>query len=290
MSTAVPQNTLGLTRTGDLAPPPAIAALRWDAASCEASLGAVYQHAARGAETAIEWYLRSKRPKQRLARWLRGGAIGLAALAGLIPMLAQIPKFKEMIDPVWASIVLGVAAALVVLDRFFGFSSGWVRYISTELHLRQILDEFRLDWEAEKAGWKNATPTDEQVQRALARCRAFVTQVNGIVREETNLWVAEFQDTLKQLDETVKAKLAAAVPGAVSVVITNGDQCQGDWSVSIDDGTTRSGRGKTAAVPGLLPGIHTVRVDGTIGGKAVRAEKPVSVTAGGVTSVDVTLA
>jgi hypothetical protein len=116
-----------------------------------------------------------------------------------------------------------------------------------------------------------------------------VTQVNGIVREETNLWVAEFQDTLKQLDETVKAKAAAAAPGAVSLVVTNGDQCQGDWSVSIDDGATWHGRGKTAAVPGLVPGIHTIRVEGTIGGKAVRAEKPVSVAAAGVTSAELTL-
>jgi hypothetical protein len=79
-----------------------------------------------GAETAIAWYLRSKRPKQKLARWLRGGAIGLAALAGLIPMLAQMSTLKA-IEPVWASIVLGVAAALVVLDPIyhFHFISRW---------------------------------------------------------------------------------------------------------------------------------------------------------------------
>lgn len=203
-------------------------------------------------------------------------------------MLAQM-SMSRAIEPVWASIVLGVAAALVVLDRFFGFTTSWIRYISAELHLRQILDEFRFDWEAEVASWKSVTPSDEQVQKALARCRAFATQVNGIVREETNLWVAEFQDTLKQLDESVKAKAAAAAPGAVSLLVTNGDQSQGDWTVSVDDGATRNAHGKTAAIQGLAPGIHTVRVEGTIGGKAVRAEKPVPVAAGGVTSVELTL-
>jgi hypothetical protein len=281
-------STNGLTRTGDLGAPPPIEGLRWDEASCEASLAAVYQHVAGGAETAIAWYLRAKRPKQHLAAGIRGGAICLAALAGIIPMLAEIPRFKGL-DPVWASIVLGLAAALVMLDRFFGFSSGWVRYISTELHLRQILDEFRLDWETQKAGWKAAALSDEQVQKALAICHAFAAQVNGIVREETNLWVAEFQDSLKQLDETVKARLAAAVPGAVSLVVTNGDQCDSEWTVSIDDGAARVSRGKTVALPGLLPGIHTVRVEGAIRTKLVKAEKPVSVAAGGVTSVEVAL-
>jgi hypothetical protein len=279
---------LAVKRSSDLGAPSPIEALRWDTSNREASLGLVYHHAAGGAEIAIDWYLKSKRPKQRLARWLRASAIGFATLAGVIPMLAEIPSL-HVIDPVWASISLGIAAALVMLDRFFGFSSGWIRYISTELHLRHILDEFYLDWEAERAGWKNTSPTDEQIQRALARCRAFVAQVNGIVREETNLWVAEFQDSLKQLDETVKAKLAAAMPGALSLIITNGEQCQGDWCVSIDDSSTRSGHGKTVAVPGLLPGIHTVRVDGTIETRAVRAEKPVPITAGSVTSVEMTL-
>lgn len=234
------------------------------------------------------WYLKAKHPKQRLARWIRSTAIGLAALAGIIPMLAEIPRF-EGIDPVWASIVLGVAAALVMLDRFFGFSTAWVRCISTELHLRQILEEFRLDWEMERAGWKNSTLTDEQVQKALTSCRTFVAKVNAIIVEETNLWVAEFQDNLKQLDESVKAKLASAVPGAVSLVITNGDECQGDWTVSIDDAASRTGHGKTIALSGLVSGIHTLRVDGIIAGKAVRAEKPVSIAAGGVTSVEVKL-
>ena len=128
-----------------------------------------------------------------------------------------------------------------------------------------------------------------QVQKALATCRAFATQVNSIVREETNLWMAEFQDTLKQLDETVKAKVAVTMPGSVSLVITNGDQCEDDRCVSIDDGATRSGHSKTLAVPGLLAGIHIVRVDGTIGTRAVRAEQAVPITEGSVTSVEMML-
>jgi hypothetical protein len=249
----------------------------------------VYNHVTGEAETAIAWYLRSKRPKQRLARWIRGSAIILAALAGIIPMLSEVAGFRDWLHPVWASVMLGLAAALVMLDRFFGFSTAWIRYISTELHLRQILDEFRLDWEAQKIGWKNATPTDDETQRAVAHCHSFVTQVNGLVREETSLWVAEFQDTVKQLDETVKVKVATAVPGALSVVITNGDQCEGDWLISIDGGATRHGHGKTASVPGLVPGIHTVRVEGTIGAKASLAEKPVTVAAGDVVIIELTL-
>jgi hypothetical protein len=111
-----------------------------------------------------------------------------------------------------------------------------MRYITTELHLQQMLDEFQFDWETERAAWKGAAPTDEQLQRALARCRAFVSQVDGLIREEANLWVAEFQESLKQLDETVKAKAAATAEAAVSLTVTNGDQAVDGWSVTVDDG------------------------------------------------------
>jgi hypothetical protein len=104
-----------------------------------------------GAETAIAWYLRSKRPKQRLARWLRGGAIGLAALAGLIPMLAQMSTSRQ-------SILSGPQLYSVSPRRSWCWTgsldsqTAGSANISTELHLRQILDEFRFDWETEVAG------------------------------------------------------------------------------------------------------------------------------------------
>src|SRR5580692_9940390 len=107
MMSSTAQTVTGLTNTGDLGAPPPIQGLRWDGTNCGASLEAIYNHVAGNAETAISWYLRAKRPKQRLARWIRGSAIGLAAIAGIIPMLAEIPRLRE-IDPVWASIALGI--------------------------------------------------------------------------------------------------------------------------------------------------------------------------------------
>jgi len=278
----------GLDAQGDLAPIPCPGGLGWDAANAERSLATVFTRATDTAQGAIEWYLRAKRPKQANARAVRGGSILLAALAGILPMLSQMPG--SGIAPVWASVALALATAFVLLDRFFGFSSAWMRYITTELHLRQMLDEFQLDWETERAGWKGAAPTDEQIQRALAKCRGFVSQVDGLIRHETTLWVAEFQESLKQLDETVKAKAAAAAEAAISLTVTNGDQSAGGWSVTVDKGAERSGRGQSAAVSGLAPGIHQIRVDGKINGKEVAAEKAVALAPGSVTTLELSLA
>lgn len=265
--------------------------LSWEPGKVLGSLDAVFQHVTEVAKNAITWYWQSKRRKKRGAVLLRLGAILGTSVAGILPMLTQISATggKAGIPPAWASVSLGIAAALVGLDRFFGFSSGWTRYIAAEMRLRQILEEFQMDWEAQKAIWKGAAPTDDQAQGMLGRAKAFVVQVDAIVQEETKAWIAEFQTTLSQLDEAVKAKVAVTELGGLNVSVANGDQCENGWDLSIDSGSSRGYAGKTAALRDLVPGVHTLRAAGAIGGKPKQAEAVVSVPAGGVGSAELTL-
>ena len=185
--------------------------LSWEPDKVEGSLDVVFQHATKKAKDAIGWYLVSKRRKQIWAVGLRVGAILSASAAGILPMLSQIfvTNGNPVIPPVWASVLLGLAAAMVVLDRFFGFSSGWMRFIAAEMELHQILEEFQMEWESERAAWKGSGPNDDQVQKMLDRAKDFVLQVNTLVRDETNAWIAEFRSALKQVDELAKARAAA---------------------------------------------------------------------------------
>jgi conflict system pore-forming effector with SLATT domain len=267
--------------------------LAWDTSSVTTSLLHIYRHTESFLLDKINWYVKSKRPKQVMARWLRTASILLVALAGLLPVAGEMRILKKLgweIEPLWATVALGAAAALVALDRFFGYSSAWVRYITAELQLRKILDEFRMDWEAARASWKGTVPGEEQVRQALALCRTIIVQADEIVRDETSRWVTEFQDTLKQLDETVKAKTAATAPGAVTLSITNGDACDAGWAVSIDEGSVNAFSGKTAAITGLAPGIHRFKVEGKIQSQAKRAEAVQNVGAGAVSGLELTLA
>jgi hypothetical protein len=94
----------------------------------------------------------------------------------------------------------------VAIDHFFGFSSGWMRFITTEHQIRQILHEFQLEYDIERATWQGRPPTLEQVQSVLQRCKSFLIQVDEIIRQETEQWVTEFQSALKRIDEAAMAK------------------------------------------------------------------------------------
>jgi hypothetical protein len=265
----------------------------WDPANPSAALKKAVAHVTNQARSAITWYISAKRWKQRFGRLLRASAILLGTIAGILPMLGQAygtPDGKQAFQPVWSSVALAVAAALVLLDRFFGLTSAWIRYVTTELKIRQVLEEFQMDNEIARAAWTAGQPSADQVQQMLARCKAFVTQVQGIVVDETSMWAREFQDTLKQLSaDAASAKSTATEPGAVNVTVPNGGECAAGWNLTVDGGTPRHFSGTSAALTGLTAGVHLLAAAGTINGTSKRAQVAAPVAAGGVASASLTL-
>jgi hypothetical protein len=74
---------------------------------------------------------------------------------------SHIPGGLQLSDGLWASLLLGVAAALFGLDKAFGYLSGWARYVLTATNIRRALEEFRMDW-AELMVKAGTPPTAEE--------------------------------------------------------------------------------------------------------------------------------
>jgi hypothetical protein len=182
------------------APPPD---LSWQPDQRAASTAAMVTYASSIAEEAIAWYLRKKEAKRAGARFTRLGAIIATALAAVIPLLAQIytVEGKPALQPAWASVALVLAGLAVALDRFFGFSNAWMRFMSSELQIRTELTMFHLDVEARRAAAAEAEVTAEGAVKTLGDCKALLLSVDRIVREETGLWVADLAAAVKVIDE-----------------------------------------------------------------------------------------
>lgn len=268
--------------------------LDWSPEGVINSLARTANYACEYAGQAADWYVRFKRWKRIGARWLRFFAILFAAAAGILPMIQQLTIGKEgasAIPPVCAAILLAFAVFLVALDRFFGFSAAWIRYVLAEAQIRRLRQEFQVDWQSLLASYGGQPPTSEQIQHALATVKAFVGQVNTIINDETLKWAAEFQEVLKQVDEQVRAAPSAVQSGSVVVTVTNGDTVEDPgWTLVIDQGQEKPYKGKTAAIAGLMPGDHVLRLSGKAGGKTKGAEAIAAIRAGTSVSVEVTLA
>jgi hypothetical protein len=197
----------------------------WQASDRDRSLKNVFQHVRSDALDAISWYARRRRPKRWIATLTRLLAIFLIGAAAILP-LVDSALGGNAIPAVWISIAVTLGAGAIAFDRFLGSSSGWIRYIKTEQQIRDALEFFELDWEVERASWQGNDPTLEQVSSMLSRAKAFATQINSIVQEETNAWVDEFQSSIRQVDDALKAKATrdakGRTNGAGAEVATNG--------------------------------------------------------------------
>jgi low affinity Fe/Cu permease len=187
--------------------PAELDSLDWRPEQARQSLDAIYQYVVGVASQAIDWYLTARRQKKRWAQRLRVGAIIMVAVAGVLPILSQIfgAGSSVKIQPAWAAVALAIAVALVALDRFFGFSSAWARYMATGQAISAALNQFRLDWQQTTCPPAMDQPTQESIDHLLGLAKKLVAKTDDLVRAETLQWVKEFRATLTEIEQSAQA-------------------------------------------------------------------------------------
>lgn len=286
---------------------PSFEALTWQTPQeREISIQHLYRYAEQYAQQAVDWYLSSKNSKSRWSRWLRLSAIALATLGSLAPVMLSIgwlerdPAAGTAGLPGWSGsaaaligqlgyLWLALAAACVATDKFFGFSSGWMRYIKTAQLLMKGLAEFRLDWAMLVAKQGGAPPTEEQLQLMIQRIKEFVIGVHGQVEQETLTWIAEFQSSLAEIEKTVRTQEETTRPGAVDITVTNGMEAEEGFQVSLDGMVVAHVRGTRHQIGYVAPGHHKVSVTGTVKGKKLDASELVHVPPGAIAKATLAL-
>jgi hypothetical protein len=208
----------------------------------------------------------------------------------------------------WASLFLGVAAALLGLDKGFGFSSGWARYVLTATSIRKSLEEFRLDWAALRAK-AGTSLTADTVAPLIDRAKQFRSDIEGLVLQETKDWVTEFQSTMAQMekdvaaqlsalkaqvDKTTKEKEAASQPGAIQLTIMNpAKAAAGSLMVTLLDSEGKSQKeavtGASWAKINVAPGQYQLTVEATVSGAPFVDQKVITVEPGKTAPAQATL-
>lgn len=178
----------------------------WSAGNPIDSLRAVRDYVLSEANQAIDWYSKKRVWKRFGARLFRMSAIGWTALAGLIPLFWKWlgPDRVPGLDPVASTVCIAFAGINIALDRFLGCSSGWVRYMQTGQELQTLVKAFRFDFSLAEMEWRDREPDADAIQSMFDQCRRLLARVDEIVQRETNLWVAEFEGVLAQIDQSAK--------------------------------------------------------------------------------------
>jgi hypothetical protein len=285
--------------------------LDWKADHPSESLAALRAYVEAEALKASNWYLNQKNPKAFWSRNLRLGAIVAAALGGLYPIgealyHAILPPASTTAsgNPLWASLFVGLAAALVGLDKAFGFSTGWIRYMTTASLIRKSLEEFRMDWTL-KLAESGPSPSAEKVLEFVQLAKRVRLAIEDQVIEETKAWASEFQNNLAQLerevrqqaesqrsqaDKDMKTLQESARPGSLELSVSNAkDTDNYTFQVRLEGGSDpveETVIGSTSwGQLGLKPGHYKITVSASAKNKPVRATAVCDVPAGQLVKV-----
>jgi len=276
----------------------AVQNLKWSTPEeTRASIGVLYDYAENHARQSISWYAGHKRKKALCSRGLRFAAIFLTTLGGLSPILGslgwqQIPVPNSTLALNVGQLgyfFLALAAACVAFDRFFGFSSGWMRYITTMMTLERALSAFRFDWAMMAAKFGKEDPTPDQVQAMIQRLKEFLASVDAQVDQETQAWVSEFRTSLADIEKSAKTQAEAARPGAINITVTNGMETDDGFAVSLDGMEITRVRGTRYQIGYVPPGPHKIAVTGRIKGEQLDASELVNVDPGAVAKATLAL-
>jgi hypothetical protein len=182
----------------------------WQSETAGNALNKIYEHVRKEAQDAHDWYIVAKGKKSGPAKLLRVLMIVLTAIAGTAPIAIDIfqrLKVLSIVTPLWATIPLALAGVLLALDQLLGFSSGWVRYTKAATRLRELLNEFDMDWQSSLTEFGKKDPTPEQIKGMLARAKKFIMDVKAVIREETNEWISDFQHYVDEFNRSLKEKI-----------------------------------------------------------------------------------
>ena len=254
-------------------------------------------------EGELGWYLRKKKGRSSVSQSLRFSALILTVLGGLVPLLIAV--FEAPPDWPWLSwaagmrfgqvgyVLLALAGGLVLLDKYFGFSTGWMRYIVAMQAIEKARESFRLDWIGLRLAFANTQPqTAEQaevIERMILRARSVILEVKEHSEKETQAWILEFQTNLAQFEKDVKSQMEASKPGGIDVEVVDGNKADSPIELALDGMIADRFVGTAGSIGFVAPGLHRVSARTRKGDRDYSASALVNIGPGQICPVKLTL-
>ena len=176
--------------------------LSWQPRDVDDSLDALAEWVGGQAAASIAWYLREKRSKAACSRFLRIAALSFASIGAAVPFVTAI---VDTVALQWGYLGFALAGASMAFDRFFGFSSAWMRYLLAEMAIQRIVQDMRLQRTALHAARAGQPATAADIHAELTLLSTAAKAVHAEVERETIAWVSEFQSNVAELSALATA-------------------------------------------------------------------------------------
>lgn len=281
--------------------------------SIDQALPSIYRKACAESSLFTEWYWKSIKIKRRASLGIRSALVLLVVFGTLSPILAGLGESSDhkLQLTQLAVCALALAGLLQVVDKVFGFSSGWLRYIATVAAMENLSRKFEFDW----AGYilsKEGVINDSDIKPLFDIAMQFQEALMKLQSEETDKWAAEFNTGTTLLGDLIKsqreseekaaeaAKVAVSAQKAVAEAKSKASLAGGielaiihksapiPLNISLDNHDTESFHGTVWSHLNVSPGLHNISIESNSTPPLI-LKKIVEVPAGGVARLEVKL-
>lgn len=249
-----------------------------------------------------QWYRDNIDFKKKASKVTRLSCFFLFLAGVILPLIAatsDIAPTKLLITQ-FGVVSLVIAGLGLALDRIFGWSSGWVRYISTLFEMEERTWNFTRDWSDYILKHDNKL-TKKDMEILYKKASEFEVEITRLRNDETKQWIAEFNHGIALLNDLIRSQREETEqidaqqkdshqekPGAIEVDFLYKDGPV-PLNISMDDGEEIDFKGYSwSSNNQLTPGIHTINVH-TIGKDAPVISKSVTVGSGEIKHVEISV-
>lgn len=287
--------------------------LAWDTfkgKTVDVALPSIYDHASGTSRKICDWYWHSIKVKRQASQWVRFITFALLAVGTVFPILAGLCndttdrlQFTQL-----GVVALAIGGLLQVADRVFGWSSGWLRYVTTVTAMENLTRKFELDWAGNlvsKTGALDETDTKKQFDLA----KQFEDDIVKLQSDETDKWATEFNtgtallgDLIKSQRESAEKAVEAAHTaiaaqqasdkakqnGAIELTLIHKAEVK-PVTITMDDKPLGEFTGTVWSNANVPPGLHTISVV-TNGAAPETIKKIAEVSSGSVSRIEIKFA
>ncbi|MBT3286328.1 MAG: DUF4231 domain-containing protein [Victivallales bacterium] len=246
----------------------------WDAYANnkpEEAIPEIYRRASAHSKKACKWYWDSIESKRKWSWRIRMLSFSLLVLGVVLPLLAA--TCAEDIDTLLCTQVgvasLAAAGLLQGADKIFGWSSGWLRYMTTVTAMEAATRQFELDW-ADYFLRKTEPLNDSDKQALFQLAKKLQNELSSRQSDETSKWCAEFNSGLAVLNDLIKSQRESAekaveamgksqAGGSIEVTLVH-SAAPKPVKMSLDAGDAEVFSGTVWSKLHVEPGQHEVKV------------------------------
>ena len=275
----------------------------------EHALPLIYQDALDRSKELRSWYWISIQDKKRGSYTARISAYVLLLVGIGGPLSAALATNAEYkLELTQAGVIaLAIAGIVQLADKIFGWSSGWLRYITTVTAMERLTLQFELDW-ANCLLSRTAPAGAADVKQHFELAKHLQLELEKQRGEETSTWLAEFTAGMAALNEMIKlqqetadkarqamqtamdARTSGSKAGSIQLTIAEATRRGKPFAIYLDDDLKQTLSGNSWSMAGLQPGHYRIRVVVQDGSPIASEGSTIAVVAPGeVTNVKIDL-